>query len=42
MAMVFDGKMPMIVMYKEKVVGDPLYVLAFLKELVLTFSSGET
>lgn len=42
MAMVFVGKTPMIVMYTEKVVEDPLFSLVVSKIWSLIFSSGET
>lgn len=42
MAMMLVWKKPMMVMYTEKVVDDPLSFLVFWKERALTFSSDET
>lgn len=42
MAMMLVWKKPMMVMYTEKVVDDPLSFLVVSKERALTFSSDET
>lgn len=42
MAMMLVWKKPMMVMYTEEVVDDPLSFLVVSKERALTFSSDET